>query len=193
MRESPLASQLDVSRSSVREALRRLEAESLVEMASHRGARVATLVREDALEICDLHILLESHCMRRVQLPISPGERAELERIVEKIRALDFPNEIDQFIELDIAFHSRVMSLAEQRWALHIWSNINPLLGILMTFVVQYLDLNSETIAERHQAIVDGLCQDDPERLVAVINEHYRSLSCQLECLVPVDRDLGGV
>ena len=57
--EPDLTQRLNVSRSSLREALRRLEAEGIVELQQFRGARVRQMSRADVLELCEIRAMLE--------------------------------------------------------------------------------------------------------------------------------------
>jgi DNA-binding GntR family transcriptional regulator len=59
--EEDLAVSLGISRTPVREALRRLAAEGLVDVSPNRGARVAEWDADDLREIFDLRSILESH------------------------------------------------------------------------------------------------------------------------------------
>ncbi len=74
--QSELASQLGVSRIPLRDALRRLEAESLVVIDGHKGARVTMLTAGDVGEIYEMRIPLEEICMARAVANLT-SERAE--------------------------------------------------------------------------------------------------------------------
>ena len=62
--QSEMASRLGVSRIPLRDALRRLEVEALVEIDGHRGARVTELTPKDIAELYEMRIALEGSCMR---------------------------------------------------------------------------------------------------------------------------------
>lgn len=62
--QSEIASQLGVSRIPLRDALRRLEAESLVVIDGHKGARVTALTVDDIAELYEMRIVLEGLCMK---------------------------------------------------------------------------------------------------------------------------------
>ena len=61
--QSEIARQLGVSRIPLRDALRRLEVESLVKIEGHKGARVTELTADAVAEIYEMRILLEERCM----------------------------------------------------------------------------------------------------------------------------------
>jgi DNA-binding GntR family transcriptional regulator len=76
-----LATELGVSRIPLRDALRRLEAEGLVEIDGRRGAHVTSLSATDIAEIYDMRILLEEECARRAVSQLSDEEAEELIRL----------------------------------------------------------------------------------------------------------------
>ncbi len=76
--QSELASQLGVSRIPLRDALRRLEAESLVVIDGHRGARVTALTAADVGELYEMRIALEAKCMAHAVGRLTGEAAAEL-------------------------------------------------------------------------------------------------------------------
>lgn len=177
--EAQLASSFEVSRSTIREALRRLEAERLVETISHRGSRVARLSTADAVEICELRAMIESYCLREQTRPISDELRSHLSGIVEEMRLLTFPNDASRFIDLDQQFHRSLVRAAGLRHAYQVWAGINSLLGILVTLSIRYLPLDGETIANRHQVIIDivSATAASDRDVTEVAQSHYLTLA----------------
>ncbi len=70
--EEALARELGVSRTPVRQALTRLEAEGLVTLVPNRGAVVRSYSLDDVLEIYELRALLEGHAARRAAINVQP-------------------------------------------------------------------------------------------------------------------------
>jgi len=78
--ERELCELFDVGRTSVREALRQLEAEGIVTSLPHRGPMVATVTAEDARQIYDLRQLLEGYCARQMALLGKDTDIAKLKK-----------------------------------------------------------------------------------------------------------------
>ena len=76
LRQNDLAAALGISRMPIREAIRQLEGESLVDFAPPRGAVVATLLPDDAVEISELRVALEQLALR-LSLPHLDGMPAQ--------------------------------------------------------------------------------------------------------------------
>lgn len=85
--ERELCEKLGVSRPSLREALRKLEAEKLIVNMPHRGPEVISLTLEDARELYALRRLLESYAAHQFTRLASDAQVAALAQTVDKLRA----------------------------------------------------------------------------------------------------------
>jgi len=81
--EEQLAADLGVSRNPVREALRVLESEGLVEISPRRGASVTSVSEEEAREIVEVRAALEGLCARLAARRCSPALKAEIEQVLD--------------------------------------------------------------------------------------------------------------
>lgn len=190
LKEVHLAEQFEVSRSTIREVLRRLEGENLVEMISHRGARIAQFGPSDAVEIYELHAMLEEYSIRRVPLPLSDELVEQLTDVVARMKRLSLPDDADLFIDLDNEFHEALMRAANRRQVYRVWLGLKSLHGILVGVAARHGQSDVSLIAARHQHIIDALRQDDHDVTAAVIGDHYRSMAEQLRRAMSVGSEL---
>nr|WP_305777967.1 GntR family transcriptional regulator [Pseudomonas sp. Hg5Tf] len=79
LRQQELATLFGVSRMPVREALRQLEAQSLLQVVAHKGAVVAPLIGEDAVDTYALRVILESEALRQ-SIPLLDADDIALAR-----------------------------------------------------------------------------------------------------------------
>lgn len=84
--ERPLCDQLGVSRTVIRETMRYLEAEGLVDILPGRGPIVAKISREDARQIYDIRRMLETSAAENCARMITPTRSASLERALDRLR-----------------------------------------------------------------------------------------------------------
>jgi DNA-binding GntR family transcriptional regulator len=84
LRQEDLAAQFAMSRIPVRDALRLLEAEGLVTIATNRGAQVTQLSRDEVAEIYHLRILLEGNCLGVAMTHMSGTELERIDRIRQR-------------------------------------------------------------------------------------------------------------
>lgn len=107
LREEMLAGEIGVSRTPIRDALRRLLADGLVESTRNHGTFVAGLAPEELREIFELRILLESHAARKAAPRITPEEIAGMEALAAAMEAIEAPDEtgVAAFSDLNARFH----------------------------------------------------------------------------------------
>jgi DNA-binding GntR family transcriptional regulator len=96
----------------VREALRQLEAQALLNVVAHKGAVVAPLVQGDAAETYALRILLESEALR---LSVPLLETADLEQAARYIDELESEHDYTEIGRLNRLFHMSLYSKAPNK------------------------------------------------------------------------------
>jgi len=129
LNEAELAATLCTSRTPVREALRALNSQGLVELLPNKGARVTTWSAEDLLEIYDLRAMLESHAAFRAARLARPDDIARLTELCQQMESLIQGGRLVDPVrlsDLNEKFHAHILSTAN-----------SPRLGKLITEVVQ--------------------------------------------------------
>lgn len=116
LRQEDVAAQLGVSRSPLREALPRLQAEGIVVLHPRRGYAVATLNPKDVVEAFDLRILLETELGRRAIRSRTDQDVATVDRIVARMGELTrHADSADRshWFDLNAEFHSALLAPAD--------------------------------------------------------------------------------
>ncbi|MFP3943509.1 MAG: GntR family transcriptional regulator [Alphaproteobacteria bacterium] len=116
LKESLLVEFCGVSRTPVREALRRLHQEGLVRFEPHRGAHVPEWTASDLEEIFSLRAVLEGYAAEQAAMRITPEVIAELESLatdMEEIIAMHLPAFKQAVLEANQAFHEAIIDAAE--------------------------------------------------------------------------------
>jgi DNA-binding GntR family transcriptional regulator len=156
--EAELATRLGASRTPVREALRRLEAEGLLEPRGLRGSVVRALASDEVDCIFEIREALESLAARRAARTIGEPDLRKLTHFLERMRAsIDDANEMERH---DTAFHDVILAVANG-------DRLKRMLTELREELIAYrfLSLNDEerrhaTVAE-HEAILEALRAHD--------------------------------
>jgi len=110
LNEFQLARQFKVSRTPIREALHRLQAQGLAESRPRKGIFVIDLSQEDVQKINSLRIILEAEALRLCKLNLTPLGERQLIRMVEKIERMK-PLPAMDALQLDQQFHDLVWSM----------------------------------------------------------------------------------
>lgn len=177
LKEEQVAEDTGVSRTPVREALRRLNSEHLVKFVPNRGAYVASWSPEDIEEIFMLRALLEGHAAYRAATRITAAEIADLEACAAEIDSV-LPGQTDRerFIILGAnhRFHSIVLEAAHSERLTKVLSWLVEIPLILKTFE-RYSALDIERSNHHHREMIDAFKSRDPRWAQNVMDTHLRS------------------
>lgn len=189
IRQDQLATDFGVSRMPIREALRQLEAEGLVDFFPHRGTVVATIEPRDILEICEIRALLECHAMPKAVASI---DTASLDRAGEILDEIDNEPDVAKWGELNRRFHmtlysglkgTRLYAMLEAQY-LH--------LDRLVRLVLSQLDYAEISQAE-HRALLKHCRNRNTHAAVAALHNHLTKSSTHLAELLGTTSDRGEV
>jgi DNA-binding GntR family transcriptional regulator len=114
LREVSLAGSLGTGRSAVREAIRQLVQEGLVDYEPHRGAMVRVMSLDDRLDVYVAREAIEAGAARRI-LDSAPPDLSDLKAALDDLRASVHDDEdriTDSMIDADLAFHQELVRLA---------------------------------------------------------------------------------
>lgn len=115
LRQAALATELNVSRIPVREALLQLEAEGLVNFEAHKGATATQLSADQIDEIFDLRALLEAELLRHSIQKLTPRDLLEAEAILYDLEAATEAGDTQLATgKLNAEFHGKLYSKAER-------------------------------------------------------------------------------
>lgn len=168
LRQQDLADFFGVSRMPVREALRQLEAQSLLSVIAHKGAVVAPLVQGDAVETYALRILLESEALR-LSIPLLTADDIEL--AARHIDDLETEREYTEIGRLNRLFHMALYSKAPNRRLLRLVEDGLNEEERFLRFNLQAMNLG-ELSQEDHRALLRAVEDRDVEGSVRLLEQH---------------------
>lgn len=163
--EVPLAAELGVSRGPVREALRQLEQEGLVEFYPHRGAVVVGVADAEMATIYGIRGLLEERAFAKACRVITDDELDALAETVEKMIEASEAGDVAAVTEYDMSFHGRVVELSGFQYLRRLWTSIDGLVRLRTVNDVERLQQASAASAPdvlvppsiEHRALVAAL------------------------------------
>ncbi len=192
LREEELAEAVGVSRTPVREALRRLDAEGVVEFVPNRGAQVAVWSRQDLEEIFSLRALLEGYGARLAASKMEPAELEELAALADQMETIarrGIEGHYDQMALLNGRFHRLVVEAARNR-------RLATLVGSIVELPLQqrtlrrYSDEDLTRSMRQHRELIDALAAGDTKWAEAVMQAHVLAARHALEATGRAAEDL---
>lgn len=172
VRENEIAERLGISRTPVREALRRLETEGLIVHAPHQGAVIAELDHQAVIELYDIRETLEGTAARYAARHASEAEIQDLAELVDS--ELESGGDVAALAQLNRAFHAALYRAGHNRYLLKVLMSLRDsmillggtTLGVPDRFVAAH---------EEHLAIITAISDRDPDRAEAAARTHIRN------------------
>jgi len=171
IRQEDLAARFGVSRMPVREALRRLEAEGLVDFVPHKGAVVASLSAEDAEEIAAMRVAAETLALRRSLPRLTPED---LDRAAAVLEEMEAETDIARFGELNRRFHLTLYAASSGKRLLQHVQSLHDAADRYLRVAITGLDYESRS-AEEHRALLAACRAGDAGRAQALLATHIES------------------
>ncbi|EPL03283.1 GntR family transcriptional regulator [Pseudomonas sp. CF161] len=171
LRQQDLADLFGVSRMPVREALRQLEAQSLLKVVPHKGAVVATLIDYDAIDTYALRLLLEKEALRLSIPLLEPQDIALARRYIE---ALESQTDHAELGRLNRLFHMTLYHKAPNRKLLNLIELELNEEERFLRFHLSSMGLGTLT-QDDHRALVDAASDKDIERALGILERHLES------------------
>ncbi|HCO02420.1 MAG TPA: GntR family transcriptional regulator [Actinobacteria bacterium] len=172
LREVELSGALQVSRGPVREALRVLEREGLVQCAWHRGTTVRTLSPEDVAELDSLRGALEDLAVQQV---IAHASDEDLASIARTAGLMERATDEHEMVRLDMAFHDAVFAGARHQRLAEAWDALRCQVHLfLLTRIGRSTAGYVDCIPQEHRELVAALRARDPKTALELFAAHRR-------------------
>jgi DNA-binding GntR family transcriptional regulator len=170
---SDLAEAMHLSQMPIREALRRLDADGLVENIPHRGASVAAVTVEDLVEVYDARLLLEIPAIEGAAERFTPEDEREAEASLARLEDATGRGEKTEALNAHTAFHFGLYRASGSRWMPRL---ISPLWDNAERYRVAAIGGQSlglfETRAREHRELLAACSAHEPGRAAALLWNH---------------------
>jgi len=154
--ETQLAEEMQISCFPIREALRYLEREGLVQTEPFKGTYVAKLTEKDMEELYSLRSAVEELAVRILIKNIDESKIKKLESIVASMIEASKDENLDKMIAEDLRFHRTICELSGHRRLLDVWLNLENQLHIFLT-IEKDLFGNSHRFVKTHHPILEAV------------------------------------
>ena len=169
--EIKLANKLGVSRTPVREAIRKLELEGLVLMVPRKGAEVAEITEKSLKDVLEVRKALEELAVQLACEKITKEDIQELEKAGEDFKKVLKSRDITEIAEADVRFHDVIYMATDNQKLISLLNNFREQ---MYRYRVEYLkkeEVHTQLIAE-HDAIVESVAKRDKERATSIVCQH---------------------
>lgn len=169
--EIALAERLGVSRTPVREAIRKLELEGLVVMIPRKGAEVAQITEKDLRDSLEVRCNLEELAVKLACERITEEGEEKLKMALANFKNAIQEQNLQKIVDTDIAFHDVIFEVTQNQRLMQIASNLREQ---VYRYRVQYIKDSKlhPILEEEHRMIVDAIIEKDVVNAVKVMKKH---------------------
>lgn len=169
--EIQLAERLGVSRTPVREAIRKLELEGLVTMVPRKGAEVAGITEKGMKDVLEVRKALEGLAVELACQKIEEEQLQHLEEHLVKFEKAINSGDLTHIAEMDVDFHDTIYSTTDNEKLVQMLYNLREQ---MYRYRVEYIkDKETRTtLLKEHREIVDTLKSRDANAAKEVIKRH---------------------
>jgi len=167
--EVVMAARLGISRGPLREAIRNLEQEGLLISVPHRGTYVRRLNEEEAAELQEVRLALETAAACRLAQRWTPEAKALLEERLENLRGMNLDNStLAERMSADLAFHEAICQASGNETLLETWRSLIGRITI-MVLNVGPQRMSRLQDADAHLPLLEAIASGDD----AIIRETF--------------------
>lgn len=181
--EIPIAEQLGVSRTPVREAIKRLEEDGLVIITPGCGAKVSGIRGKDVTDALDVRVVVETMAVRLAAKNIGAEQIEELKRINNEIRRAVREGNIAAISVNDSRLHHAICEAAGNKVLLKVMRELETL---VLRYRVEYIKsiASYNEILDEHDAVIRAVAAGDAEMAAKLVESHImRQKNCICEII----------
>ncbi len=186
--EVALAARFQISRTPLREALKVLAAEGLVEAMPRRGHRVVEMTDADAEQLFPVMALLEGRCAHEAALRASDDAMLHLQRLHDQLERSAAAHDLDGYYRINHEFHSAVQSLAANRWLDRVSADLRRFMRLWRGRQLK-LPGRIEASIQEHRDLLAAILARDPARAEQAMQNHLMAQSRALKSLQRLESD----
>ncbi|MBP3475980.1 MAG: GntR family transcriptional regulator [Lachnospiraceae bacterium] len=169
--EIHLANQLGVSRTPIREAIRKLELEGLVTMIPRRGAEVAQITEKSLKDVLEVRRALDALCVELACDRISADETEQLKKACDEFERATRSKDVTTIAAADVALHDIIVQATRNRRLIQL---INNLSEQMYRYRFEYIKDESrhDNLVDEHRMIYESILHKDKQKAAEASKLH---------------------
>lgn len=172
--EVQLAEKMGVSRTPVREAIRKLELEGLVEMLPRKGAHVAELSVKDIMDVLEVRATLDGLATSLSATRITDDEKKELRHLLDQFINYVEKENLQGSIKKDVEFHDVIYRSSRNDKLIQISNNLREQIQRFRIVYIKDYSSSRELIRE-HTEIYEAIIAGNPETAMEAARRHIKN------------------
>nr|WP_303004258.1 GntR family transcriptional regulator [uncultured Blautia sp.] len=187
--EIALADRLGVSRTPVREAMRKLELEGLVVMIPRRGAQVANITEKDLNDVLEVRIALENLSIEKACARMTEEQLAQLWDAAEEFEKTMAEGNLVKLAEADVAFHEVIYQYSDNRRLNQVLNNLREQ---IYRYRVEYLK-DEETrnlLVKEHKELYEAIRARDVKKAQEISFRHIENQREAIVCSIREETEI---
>ena len=172
--EVALAERLGVSRTPIREAMRKLELEGLVVMIPRKGAQVASITEKDLTDVLEVRITLENFAIEKACSHMTEEDMDKLWLASKQFERAIQEGDLVRIAEADQAFHEIIYQASDNARLLQVLTNMREQ---IYRYRLEYLkdELSRDKLLEEHRRLTDAIRRRDAAQAQRISFEHLEN------------------
>ncbi len=183
--EKDLSQEMGTSRTPLREALRLLSSEGLIELVPHKGAYVAQPSMGEIREMFEVMSLLEATCARKAAEKMTDADFRKLEKLHDKLEKYFREKSHEKYLEVNRRYHSLLQEMGGSKVLTDVINSLRQKVMLYRQRQLYQPDRFEASIRE-HRALLDAFSRRDPVAADRAMRTH---LIKQCEALKSVYED----
>lgn len=172
--EIALAERLGVSRTPVREAMRKLELEGLVVMIPRRGAQVANITEKDLNDVLEVRMALENLSIENACTRMTEEQLGELLKTAREFEETMAEGNLVKLAEADVAFHEVIYRSSDNRRLNQVLNNLREQ---IYRYRVEYLkdEETRKLLVREHEEICEAIRSRNVKKAQEISYQHIEN------------------
>lgn len=170
--EVALARQLEVSRTPVREALRRLANEGMVQLIPNGGARLLAPTRDEIVGTYEVREYLECLAVKKAAYRITPLQICRLEEQVQLEEKSFSDRNLESYLEVNNSFHRIIAEASGNMILADYIDNVLSRTYVFLVFYETFFDYHTNPSLDEHRAILKALKDHDKYLSIKLMKDH---------------------
>ena len=183
--ENRLAQEIGVSRTPVREALRRLESEGLVRRGENNRFTVSLLTVKELDEACDLLVLLDTYLFTRAAEAMTDRDAQALRALADDMIAAAAADDPDGWALADASFHELILRTADN-------ATVADIARVTRRRIQRFWNRSLATssrlpsCSREHREIAEAIVRGDPADLARAVTDHIDHMRASVAAILAV-------